>query len=71
MAVIISRALKLEAETDGEVFNDDSDIPDYAKEAVYILKANGIVSGNGGNYEPERSLTRAECAKIISLIVKE
>ena len=71
MAVIISRALKLEAETDGEVFNDDSDIPDYAKEAVYILKANGIISGNGGNYEPERSLTRAECAKIISLIVKE
>ena len=70
MALIIARALKFDGETNEEAFNDDSDIPDYAKEAVYMLKSKGILSGNNGNYEPKRSLTRAECAKIITYLVK-
>ena len=70
MAVIISRALKLSGEANEELFTDNSEIPEYAQNAVYMLKAEGIISGNNGNYEPKRSLTRAECAKIINLIIK-
>lgn len=70
MAVIIARALKLDSANGGDKFLDDNEIPDYAKEAVYILKSEGILSGNNGNYEPKRSLTRAECAKIVTYLLK-
>lgn len=47
-------------------FKDDNGIADYAKDAVYSLKANGVVSGTGsGNFEPLNTCTRAEAAKII------
>ena len=70
MALIIARALKLENANGGDKFLDDNEIPDYAKEAVYILKSEGILSGNNGNFEPKRSLTRAECAKIVTYLLK-
>ena len=70
MAVIIVRVLKLETNTSGETFSDDSNIADYAKEAVYTLKNKGIISGTGnGNYEPKRVMTRAEAAVLINNIL--
>ena len=70
-AVILMRVLKLSAE-ETENFGDDTEIADYAKEAVYTLKAMGILNGTGeGNFEPERAVTRAECAKIIYELIKE
>lgn len=33
----------------GEIFSDDGQIASWAKEAVYIAKANGIISGVGEN----------------------
>lgn len=69
-AVFIERVLKIknttfiEAET--EEFVDESDIADYAKEAVKNLSAAEIISGfNDGRFMPEDNLTRAQAATII------
>ena len=70
MAVMIVRALKLEPDTSGVTFSDDSEIASYAKEAVYTLRSKGIISGTGnGNYEPKRIMTRAEAAVLINNIL--
>lgn len=64
-AVMISRLLNLEP-GNSEKFADDSDIADYASEAVYLLKDNGIISGDENNcFNPHNSLTRAECAVMV------
>ena len=52
-----------------DLFADDYDIADYAKEAVYKLKELGILSGTGENkFEPNGLCTRAMTAKIIDLL---
>jgi len=71
IAVILARVLNLYEEA-GEKFTDDSEISDYAKDAVYTLKAKGVFNGTGkGAFEPMRPVTRAECAKIVYELVKE
>ncbi len=58
--------------TDGgsaERFADDADIASYAKEAVYAMKASGIINGMGGNqFIPKGNATRAQAAKILHLL---
>ena len=50
----------------GELFEDDGDIASYAKEAVYALNANGIISGMGNKkFLPNAAATRAQTARII------
>lgn len=67
MAVMIKRAAKLSAETSEDVFADDSDISDYAKDAVYIMRALGIINGVGdNNFAPKMPANRAQAAKIIN-----
>ena len=66
MAVIAYRAAKLVKVTDSEKFKDDSLISDYAKDAVYTMKASGIMNGKGdGLFDPKTYATRAEAAKMI------
>ena len=67
MAVIVHRAMKEAAKT-GDLggFDDDGDIADYAKAAVYSLAKMGIVNGVGGNmFAPFDTATRAMAAKVI------
>ena len=53
------------AETE-KPFSDDGEISEYAREAVYTLKARGIISGRGANeFAPKSGMTRAEAAKLI------
>ena len=55
-----------------DVFPDDSEISDYAKDAVYALKAKGIINGMGdGSFAPKASCTRAEAAKIIASLLNQ
>lgn len=73
MAAMIARYAKLcGMELTGEfltLFNDDSDIADYAREAVYGLREKGILSGRDGNvFDPNGTATRAETAKVIALL---
>lgn len=47
-------------------FADDAAIADYAREAVYYMRSNGIISGKDGNlFAPKDNLTRAEAAKMV------
>jgi hypothetical protein len=49
-------------------FNDDSEIPSWAGEAIEELMYQGVLSGNDdGSFAPNRQLNRAEVSKIIVL----
>ena len=51
------------------IFEDDSEISDYAKEAVYMLYDADIINGMGAEiFAPKEALTRAQAAKIIYYI---
>ena len=65
-AVIIARSTdNIGADSDYK-FNDDSEIADYAKSAVYSLYEAGIISGmDNGMFEPNGNLTRAQAAVLI------
>ncbi|MDO4542432.1 MAG: S-layer homology domain-containing protein, partial [Bacillota bacterium] len=55
----------------GDLFADDSEIRDYAKKAVYSMKAAGIINGKGDNkFVPEDNALRAEAAKIIHKLME-
>ena len=54
-----------------EKFGDDSEISDYASEAVYALKAREIINGvDEYNFAPLNTATRAEAAKMIYGMIK-
>ncbi|MDO4541349.1 MAG: S-layer homology domain-containing protein [Bacillota bacterium] len=71
MAVMIARFAKvrnidLDLGSRSAAFGDDSEIAEYAKDAVYAMKSAGIFNGKGNNkFEPRANATRAEAAKII------
>ncbi len=53
------------------LFVDDSSISANAKDAVYTLKAIGIVNGDQSNrYNPKSNLTRAELAAILQRLIE-
>ena len=73
MAVIITRAADSLGITLGGGKNanlaDFEDVSDYAKETVSRLAAAGIMVGDeNGRFMPSAPATRAQAAKIISLI---
>ena len=46
-------------------FTDDETIADYARDAVYSLKASGVISGmDDGSFVPDGTATRAQVAQI-------
>ena len=71
-AVIIYNYIKmshkglLEEVAETEDFADQSEISDWAEEAVMALKSIGLVNGKSeGNYKPKDTVTRAEGAVIL------
>lgn len=51
-------------------FADAAHIADYAKEAVEVLSANGIINGIGGGYfDPQGVSTRAMAAQMVYRII--
>ena len=71
MCVMVYNAIgeKLSKNNSGEAFADDTAIASYAKNAVYLLKENGVINGRGENtFAPDGTATRAEAAKIIYTI---
>lgn len=68
MATIIYRAYSLygDEKTSAVAFDDDKDISQYAKEAVGVLAAKGIINGTGNNkFSPKGIVTRAQAAQIV------
>ena len=65
IAVIANRILNEKSDEDQVIYTDDSEIAEYAKEAVYNIKKLGIMSGYGdGTFGPKNPATRAEAAVI-------
>ena len=51
------------------VFADDSEISAYAQDSVYYMQYKGIINGIGNNlFAPKANASRAQAAKIISMI---
>ncbi|MBR3848386.1 MAG: S-layer homology domain-containing protein [Oscillospiraceae bacterium] len=75
MAVMIVRyaALKeevLKEENSAKTFSDEADIAGYALDAVKKMQVAGIISGlSDGSFAPKRFATRAETAKMISILL--
>jgi len=69
MAVLIVRILNSKGVVvtqTSETFDDENEISDYAKDAVYKVRDAGIINGYADNtFAPEASLTRAEAATVI------
>lgn len=73
MAVLCRRCVnELERKNETTQFADDSEISEYAKDAVYELCSAGIISGMGdGMFKPQEFATRAQGAMIIyNLLLK-
>lgn len=78
VAVILCRILNMlqisEGNSDvltnsGKDFTDSADIDDYAKDSVAVLAEMKILSGfEDGSFRPQDCLTRAEAAKILSVV---
>ena len=69
-AAVIERCMEykgIDAEDAQEIiFGDEAEISDYALEAVKHLSGAGIINGyEDGTFGPQRTLTRAEAARII------
>ncbi|MGI2296287.1 S-layer homology domain-containing protein [Paenibacillus sp. GXUN7292] len=70
-AVMLVRALQLPGETDGKVFADDSLIPGWAKQQVYMAARFGLLQGySDGSFAGQRPITRAELAVMTDRALK-
>lgn len=71
MSVMIARAIGLSEETvEHTRFEDDEDIPSWAKAAVEAMRKQEIIQGRGNNqFVPNASATRAEAAMIMLRII--
>jgi len=51
-------------------FRDDSSIPAWAKDYVYVAKELGLVKGTADNYfQPSKSMTKAEAATMMTNLI--
>lgn len=68
MAVILYRIAggRILSPESYNAFSDDGDIADYAKEAVYALRACGVINGvTSSEFAPKKNATRAETAVMV------
>jgi len=77
MAVMLKRCcdykgISLDADGEEIVFSDNESISDYASEAVSELAKAGVINGmEDATFRPSEKCTRAQCAKVIYLMIKE
>lgn len=55
-------------------FRDDGEIPVWAKDAVYVARelnlVNGVTEGNATYFQPQKALTKAEGAAMLTNLIK-
>ena len=71
-AVMMAKAMGIEngmPPEDTVVFLDDEGIPPAELGYIYRLRALGIVQGDGGNFMPQKRLTRAEAAAMMNRVM--
>lgn len=67
MATMMGRAMKWEIEQ-GQLttFDDDAEIPNWAKGYIHTAALRGLLNGSGGNqFNPAQPATRAEAATLL------
>jgi len=72
-AVILYRASEKKLALSGEKeFKDSGEVSDYARNAVSVFGANGIINGfEDGSFAPKMPITRAQAAVIINNILNK
>ncbi|WP_168120845.1 polysaccharide lyase [Paenibacillus sp. HB172176] len=62
MAVMLARALKLASAAEASsLYADDAALPDWSRDSVYALSAQGVLQGRGGKaFAPEAATSIAE-----------
>lgn len=62
----------LSQEQQAAEFADAATVSGYAAEAVRLMQRSGIISGRGdGRFDPKGTATRAECAKMLAVLMEE
>lgn len=71
MATMVGRAFNLSSSSPLN-FNDNQDIPSFAREFISALQSEGIITGfPDGSFRPQKNTTRAEaCAVLCRILVK-
>ncbi|QHI71796.1 S-layer homology domain-containing protein [Aminipila terrae] len=71
MATMIMRALKLNSQAAKEIFGDQKEISDWAKDYISAAQNAKLISGYpDGSFHPKDSATRGEAAKVIVNAIK-
>ena len=74
LSVILYRVISsygISSKPSQEEFDDDDEISDYAKDAIYRLKEMKILHGVGdNNFAPKAHVTRAMAAKAVFAMIK-
>lgn len=62
----------LSQEQQAAEFADAAAVSGYAADAVRLMQRSGIISGRGdGRFDPKGTATRAECAKMLAVLMEE
>lgn len=69
-AVILGNLLDLADAAVTPTFADQSDIPVWAREAIYSLNAAGIMNGEQGYIASTEKLTRAQSARMLAAVME-
>lgn len=69
-AVIINNVINRKTDTSLTVFEDFSEIPDWARDDIDALCSAGIIKKDEGKISPNAPLTRAQVAQIIMALIK-
>ncbi len=70
MAIMIAKAFKLTALSDGPAFNDKAAIYKGAVESVEAVASHKLMLGSGGNFLPKQAVTR-EMAAVVADKLRE
>lgn len=70
LAVMAALATNIDSDNETGEFSDAAEISDYAFDSVVKMKKCGVLSGDeNNNFNPKAYATRAEAAKILSVIM--
>lgn len=68
--VMINRIYNFKGTSETTGFEDENDVSEWARDAVFAMCENKIINGSGGKINPQMSITRAELIQILDNIAE-